>query len=122
MLYALCFIGLNSCKTEDIATEGPILINFINKSGETLRNVTVNDVRIGTIVRNGQTGLVSFERFTVDTGSPDCNFVAIFKNFTARRVPGWCGTQKSPLKPGIYNVEVSVSVSENEAHVGLRFQ
>ncbi len=121
-LFATSFVGLNSCK-KDTSYE-KILINFINKTGAKIESAAADNIQVGTIFDNGQTGYISFEKFGTDTQMPDCNFVGTFNNDTLQSMSKfyWCGTEKSQLKPGQYNIEVKLYTSGTDKYFDLQFR
>ena len=121
-LFAASFVGLNSCK-KDTAND-KILINFFNKTGEKIQNATADNISIGTIANNGQTGFISFEKFGTDTQKPDCKFVGLQNSDTLKCTSlfYWCGTEKSQLKPGQYNIEIKVYTNGTGKFFDLQFR
>ena len=65
VLFATSFVGLNSCKKD--TSNGKILINFINKTGAKIQSATADNIQVGNVADNGQTGFISFEKFGTDT-------------------------------------------------------
>jgi hypothetical protein len=121
-LFLTSFIGLNSCKKD--TSNGKILINFINKTGAKIQTATADNIQVGTIADNAQTGFISFEKFGTDTQMPDCDFVGIFNNDTLKSTSKFyfCGTEKSQLKPGEYNIEVKLYTSGTTKYFDLHFR
>lgn len=116
------FVGLNSCKKD--AVNGKISINFINKTGAKIQNATADDIQVGSITEDGQTGFIRFEKFGTDTGMPDCNLIGLFNNDTLKSTSSfyWCATQKSQLKPGQYNIEIKLYTRGVNKYFALNFR
>jgi hypothetical protein len=131
-LFASSLAGLCSCKKDVAANSGckkdpstgSILINFINKTGAEIQCPTANNIQVGTIENNGETGFVNFENFRKDTGMPDCDFVGLFNNDTLYSTSRfyWCGTEKAQLQAGRYNIEVKLNTIGADKYFHLRFK
>jgi hypothetical protein len=126
-LLAICLLvistgGLFSCKKDEPNTQ--ILINFINKTGSNIQNANANDKQIGSIANNSQTGLVYFEKFNTDTNLPDCKFTGLLNNSFVESTSKFyfCGTEKAQLKPGEYNVEISLYTIGADNYFNLKFR
>ena len=121
-LLTLSLVGLNSCKKD--TTDEIILINLINKTGANIQSVIVDNVQVGNITDNGQTGFISFEKFGTDTQMPDCNFMGLQNNDTLKSTSYFyfCGTEKSQLKPGKYNIEIGLYTTPTEKYFDLKFR
>ncbi len=119
---AVSFAGITSCMKEGF--NGKVLINFINKTGATIEHATADNIELGDIAHNGQTGFVSFEKFGIDTQMPDCNFTGLQNNDTLKStsVFYWCGTEKSQLKPGKYNIEITLYKNGANKYFDLNFR
>lgn len=120
--FATSIVELNSCKKD--TTNDKILINFINKTGAKIQNATADNIQVGNIENNSQSGLITFEKFETDTQMPDCNFVGLLNNDTLKStsVFYWCGTEKSQLKSGQYNIEVRLYASGTVKYFDLHFR
>ncbi len=121
-LLAISCMVLNACKKE--AVNNTILINFINQTGAQIQQATANNVPIGTIANNAQTGFIRFESFRIDPPMPDCDFVGILNNDTLKSTAQFyfCGTQKAQLQPGKYTIEVKLYTSGNNQYFDLQFR
>jgi hypothetical protein len=122
LLFASSLMGLSSCKKD--ASNGKTLVNFINKTGAKIEGAKADNIEIGSIADNGQTGYIRFDKFGIDTEMPDCNFTGILNNNTLQSTSRfyWCGTEKSGLKPGQYNIEVTVQTSGSTNYFDLHFK
>jgi hypothetical protein len=120
---ALSLMALNACKKE-AATDNKVLINFINLTGATIQNASADSVPVGNIANNGQTGFIAFERFGTDTGMPDSDFTGKRNNTTLKSTSDfyWCGTEKSQLEPGRYNIEIKLYNNGTSQYFDLRFK
>ncbi len=108
---------LISCKKEELKKEDPnvILVNFINETGEVIENAEADSTVIGTIDANSETGYIRFKNFGIDTQKPDVKFSGIRKGQRIGCTSQfyWCGTEKSELEPGKYNVRITLVESED---------
>lgn len=122
ILLANSLVGLNSCKKD--SSESRILINFINKTGSEIQSATADNIQIGNIADNEQTGFISFDHFRTDTQMPDCDFIGILQNDTLNSTAKFyfCGTEKSQLKAGQYNIEIKLSTIGSSKYFDLHFR
>jgi hypothetical protein len=120
--FAIILMIIASCKKE--ASNELVLINFINLTGAKINFAIVDDISIGNIENNGQTGFIEFEKFRTDTNMPDCNFVGIrnFETLKSTSIFYWCGTQKLLLHPGEYHIEIKLKTSNSTNYFDLRFR
>ncbi|MDR0873181.1 MAG: hypothetical protein LBN27_06900 [Prevotellaceae bacterium] len=90
-------------------TEETIKVSYINNTGKTLKNVMANGVNIGNISAGGQSGFISYDKFTVD-GSPYLpviSFSGVVNNDTLQYLQrSWCGTMWRNLTPGKYTYSI----------------
>ena len=120
VVIVFCF---NSCKKKD-TINNKIQINFINATSSNISNVTIDSITVGSLKLNEQTGFITFNNFGTDTKNPDCDFKGMLngKNLISTSVFYWCGTEKSSLTAGKYNVEIKTIISGNEEYFDLRFK
>lgn len=118
---AVLVTGLSSCKKE---CSSGLEINFINTTGATLNNAKADDTKLGNIVANGQTGYIHFDQFGTDTGVPDCDFTGTIgdKQLASTAKFYWCGTEKTSLTEGRYNVEITLITQDTAQYFHLRFR
>lgn len=112
---------LCACSKQDA---GDIQVNFINRTGASILQVAANELSIGAIAANAETGYRRFREFGTDTGMPDVSFNGVWKQKPLKSTAQfyWCGTEKSKLQPGQYTVEVHILERGTEAYFHLRFQ
>ncbi len=122
-LFAVVFFGLNACKKES-ATDTGIRINFINKTGGTIEGAVADNVGIGQLANNAQTGFIRFTQFRKDTGFPDCDFTGMLNadSLKSTSVFYWCGTEKSLLEPGEYHIEIGLQTMGAKKYFHLLFR
>jgi hypothetical protein len=112
LFFSIASSFLLSC-SKDIdhtSCNGEISVNFINATGENLSDMYINEIRIGNILQNSESGEICFEKFGIDTGMPD---VKVEGNYLNKTLGGtnqfyWCGTQKENLPPGSYTIKIEV--------------
>jgi hypothetical protein len=120
-LFAVILLtGLGACKKE---TNG-IRIRFINTSGTDIQQAMADNTLLGNIKNDASTGYILFEKFGMDTGFPDCRFTGIQsgvqRECTSRFY--WCGTEKSALKEGKYDIEITIREINNVPYFHLQFR
>lgn len=121
VVFALCLI-FGSC-TKDAVKE-PVLINFINHTGESINHAVADSTFIGFLDKEAETGFILFEEFRTDSGMPDCLFTGEIDHDALQSISVfyWCGTEKSILKPGKYNIEITISEMSGERYFQLQFK
>lgn len=132
-LWLLLAIPFLSCQ-KDIETheiiqtpticEGDIKINFYNLTEEVIGNIIIDDVYIVSIKSNQWVGQICFEEFRIDTGWPDCRMSGTYKGKKLESTSKfyWCGTEKSKLEPGEYEIEIRVVKWQNTEYFDLHFK
>lgn len=115
-------LGFSSCRKD--ALNDSVSINFINHAGESISHAIADNVFIGFVDKDAETGFIRFDKFGTDSGMPDCNFTGQINNDTLKSISilYWCGTEKSTLKPGKYNVEITISEIAGERYFDLQFK
>lgn len=104
------FFSSCSKDIDHVTCKEEISINFINATGGNLSDMYINEIRIGNILQNSESGVICFEKFGIDTGMPD---VKVEGNYLDKTLGGtnqfyWCGTQKENLSPGRYTIKIEV--------------
>jgi hypothetical protein len=120
-LFAVILLtGLGSCKKDP----NGIRIRFFNTSGIDIQQAMADNTLLGNIKNEASTGYILFEKFGMDTGSPDCRFTGTQSGIQTECTSlfYWCGTEKSALKEGEYDVEITIRQIGNVPYFHLQFR
>lgn len=120
IITAYIFIIASCRKSEPDA----IYVNFVNHAGQDISNVTIDNIAIGTIQDNAETGVIKFNSFSTNSGLPFCTFRGQRNNQSMEgltQFPG-CGNERSLLSNGTYNIEIKVSQLNATDYFDLSFR
>ena len=102
-----------------------ILISFNNQTEKTIHSIVVDDDYIlGTFKRGEKTKYIPFETFGIDGIQPDTNFTGTIDGKVLACTNRFydCGTSKSTLEAGTYNVNIRIVSIDNEDYFDLYFE
>jgi hypothetical protein len=120
LLAVILLTGLSACQKDP----NGIRIRFINASGTDIQQAMADNTSLGNIKNDASTGYILFEKFGKDTGSPDCRFTGIQDGIqtACTSLFYWCGTEKSALKEGEYDIEITIRRIGNVPYFHLQFR
>lgn len=118
---AFCIITLVACNKK---ASDALLVNFINRSGVDLRNLTIDSLPVGTLPNNAETGFIRLNSFNTQSDLP---FFDI-KGESGSRVlqglsqfPG-CGNERKTVYKGKYTVEIGFAQMDTVNYLSLTFR
>lgn len=112
---------LVGCKKEK---SSPYQINFVNNTGTTISEAVVNTVSLGDIASGGQTGYTGLDEFYEANGMAECAFTGKQggESIESDRFVFCCSIQPLPLRPGKYDVYISVKTVGGKQYFELKFK
>lgn len=92
----------------------PLQIKFKNTTPYSIESILIGAQTIGTLHPNESTNYIAFDAFNFDSGLPDerCSGTIDDKPIESYNKFYWCGTQKSTVYEGIF--EMNIHLVENE--------
>ncbi len=114
---------LVSCREDGLSPRG-VYVRFVNQTGSTIQNATVDAQPISNLADQATSAYVQFERFGTDSGLPDADFVGEIDGAThgSTNQGYWCGTEKENLRPGKYTVVVTLRQNDTDRFFHLEFK
>jgi hypothetical protein len=119
-LFILLTASFISCKKNPAG----IRIRFTNASGTDIQQAKADNTSLGNIKNGANTGYILFEQFGTDTGAPDCGFTGLQNGIQTGSTSQfyWCGTEKSALTEGEYELAITIVQRGNVPYFHLQFR
>lgn len=116
----------DSCSSDNTPQpcSGEIKIKFYNLTDSRICDIVIDNMEIGGLEPGQTSDLLCFDNFGIDTGWPDCQMTGLYQGQTLGSTSQfyWCGTEKSHLMPGSYEIEIKVVKWSNEKYFDLQFK
>lgn len=120
----LIALMITSCSKNEELTEGTgnVIIKFTNLTGFTIKNLSISNRKIGTLENNASTKQIRFENFRFDSGMPDekCSGTIDGNQIESINQFFWCGTQKTKIDKGKYEMEIILINKGNKKYFQLK--
>ena len=121
----ILFWGILLVAVFTACTKNPdVLVCFHNQTEKTIHSIVVNDYTLGTLKHGEKTKHISFETFGIDGTVPDVSFTGTIDEKVLACTNRFldCGTSKSTLKAGKYDVFIRIVSGDNEDYFDLYFE
>ena len=115
----ISIIFFTGCSKEKDAS---VWINFINTSDNKITQAKTDELELGVIAGNAQTGYRKIEEMSKNTSAPVISFYGNVNGQFIESIPLRCGNGTNSLPPGKYDVLVETLNSGSVVYFNLTFR
>lgn len=120
IIIVLALLTIVSCTKADYKVK----VNYINKTGEEIRELKIGEKRIGKLKNEKETGYIPLKEFHFDSGLPDEPIKGEINHESTIDYSDfyWCGTEKYTVNEGTYDIEIHKSEIDNKTYLRLQLK